>query len=169
MGDVILTIALSFEIAFAVYCMVTKSYQQKVRSFVRIGALVAFVLFTLVSVIQWSFRWYGLATLLLVWAVLGAWTLIGEKVEQDEYRNRRVVRRAIRGVLLVCVAIIPALVFPQHQSPRVTGTHPVATVNYTYTDKSRTETFTKTGESRKVNVEFWYPKDGGGKYPLVVF
>jgi dienelactone hydrolase len=169
MGEVILTIALSFQIAFAVYCMITKSYQQKVRSFVRIGALVAFVLFTLVSVIQWSFRWYGLAALLLIWAVLGAWTLIRKKMEQDEYRTRRVVRRAIRGFLLVCVAIIPALIFPQYQSPGVTGTHPVATVNYSYTDKSRIETLTNMGENTKVNVEFWYPKDGGGKYPLVVF
>jgi predicted dienelactone hydrolase len=28
---------------------------------------------------------------------------------------------------------------------------------------------TNTGEKREVNVEFWYPKDGGGTYPLVVF
>ena len=51
----------------------------------------------------------------------------------------------------------------------MTGKYEVATVNYTYTDKSRIETFTNTGENRKVNVEFWYPKDADGKYPLVVF
>ncbi len=26
-----------------------------------------------------------------------------------------------------------------------------------------------TAGNRQVNVEFWYPSDGGGKYPLVVF
>jgi len=41
----------------------------------------------------------------------------------------------------------------------MTGMHEVATAKYTYTDASRIQTFTTTGENRKVNVEFWYPKD----------
>ena len=168
MGEIVLYIAIIAEIAFTVYCMITKSNQERVRSYIRIGALVAFVLFTLVSVIQWSFRWYGLALLLLVWAGLGAWTLIRRKGEK-EFRTRSVVGKAIRGVLLVCLVIMPALIFPQTKLPPPTGTHPVAAVNYTYTDKSRIETFTDTGENREVNVEFWYPADGGGPYPLIVF
>lgn len=55
----------------------------------------------------------------------------------------------------------------------MTGDHTVITASYTYTDKSRIETFTNTGKNRKVNVEFWYPadtgQDGSEKYPLVVF
>jgi hypothetical protein len=70
MGTIILIIAFVIEVAFATYCIITRSNQKRVRSFVRIGALAAFVLFMLVSVIQWSFRWYGLAVLLLVWAAL---------------------------------------------------------------------------------------------------
>lgn len=65
--------------------------------------------------------------------------------------------------------MIPALIFPQHKLPVMTGMHEVVTVQYTYTDASRIETFTATGENRKVNVEFWYPKDTDDKYPLVVF
>jgi dienelactone hydrolase len=61
------------------------------------------------------------------------------------------------------------LILPQYTLPNPTGKHAVATVTYTYTDKDRTETFSKTVENRKVNVEFWYPKDTGGTYPLVVF
>lgn len=169
MGTLILTIAFIVEAAFATYCIVTKSNQRRVRNFVRIGALVAFVLLALVSVIHWGFRWYGLATLLLVWAALGAWALIGKKAENADYKTRRIIRLALRTLLLVFVAIIPALVFPQNKLPPMTGTHPVATANYTYTDQNRIETFTNTGENREVNVEFWYPKDGGGPYPLVVF
>jgi dienelactone hydrolase len=168
MGTIILMIAFVMEVAFAAYCIITKSNQQRVRSFVRTGALAAFVLFILVSVIQWSFRWYGLAALLSVWAVLGAWTLIGKKPEK-QYKTRAIVLKAIGALLLVCLAILPELILPQHRLPRVTGTHAVATANYTYTDKSRIETFANTGENRKVNVEFWYPKDAGGRYPLVVF
>jgi predicted dienelactone hydrolase len=169
MATIILSIAVVIEAAFATYCIVTKSNQRMVRNFIRIGALAAFVLLALVSVFHWGFHWYGLATLLLVWAVLGAWALIRKKAENNEYRTRRIIRLALRTLLLVFVAIIPALVFPQNKLPPMTGTHPVATVNYTYTDQNRIETFTNTGENREVNVEFWYPDDGGGPYPLVVF
>jgi len=135
---------------------------------VRIGGLAEFIIFTLLSVIQWSFRWYALALLLTVWAILGAWTLILKR-EEKGYRTRSIVFRAVGTLLLVWLVLLPALIFPQHKQPRVTGTHPVATASYTYTDPSRVETFTNTGENRKVNVEFWYPKDGAGTYPLIVF
>ena len=51
----------------------------------------------------------------------------------------------------------------------MTGTHEVATSLYTYTDKNRIEAFTNKGENRKINMECWYPMDGDGKHPLVVF
>jgi predicted dienelactone hydrolase len=74
-------------------------------------------------------------------------------------------------LLLVFIAVAPALIFPQYQPPKVTGKHPVATALFTYTNENQIETFTNTGEKREVNVEFWYPADsaGGEKYPLVVF
>jgi dienelactone hydrolase len=169
MGTIVLGMAVIVEVAFAVFCIVTKSNQRRVRSFVPIGALAVFIILALVSVVRWSFRWYGLALLLLIWAALGVWALIRKKAETGDYRTRLVIRRAIRTLLLVFVAVIPALIFPQTRLPPPTGTHPVATVNYTYTDKSRIETFTSTGANREVNVEFWYPGDRGGPYPLVVF
>jgi dienelactone hydrolase len=169
MTSIILMVAFVTEAAFATYCIITKSNQRRVRSFVRIGALAAFVLLTLVSAIQWSFRWYGLAVLLFVWAVLGTWALIAKRAEKKDYKAVFVVLRGIGTLLLVCLTIVPALVFRQTKLPPPTGAHPVATVNYTYTDLSRIETFTNTGENREVNVEFWYPADGGGPYPLIVF
>jgi dienelactone hydrolase len=169
MGTIILITAFVIEAAFATYCIITKSNQQNVKSFVRIGAFAAFILFTLVSVIRWSFRWYLLAALLLVWAALGAWSLIRRQEEKKGYGAGRSVFNAIAMLLLVVIVLTPALVFPQYQAPKMTGKNAVATVNYTYTDTSRIETFTTTGENRKVNVEFWYPKDAGGPYPLVVF
>jgi len=168
MGTMILVIAFVMEAAFTTYCILTKSNQNMVRSFIRLSAFAAFVLFTLVLVIQWSFRWYLLVLLLLIWAVLGAWTLIGKKAEKKEFSAGRTVVMSIAMLLLIFIAVTPALIFPQYTPPRVTGTHPVATVNYTYTDPDRIETFTNTGENRKVNVEFWYPKDAG-TYPLIVF
>lgn len=179
MGTIILMIAFVMEAAFATYCIITKSNQKQVRSFVRIGALAAFVILTLVSVIEWSLRWYGLAALLLVWAALGAWTLIHtalpnkEARKEKEYKTRRIVVKAVTMLLLVTVALIPPLVFPHYELIKTTGEHKVATVLYTYTDKNRVETYTNTGEKRKLNVEFWYPKDYDKAalhtYPLVIF
>jgi dienelactone hydrolase len=171
MGTVILLIAFVIEAAFVTYSIVTKSDQKSVRSYLRIAALAVFVLFTLLSVIQWGFRWYLLAALLLVWAALGAWTLVRQPIEKKPYRVVPAITRAILMLLLIFIAVTPALIFPQHQQPKVTGKHPVATVLFTYTNENQVETFTNTGEKRKVNVEFWYPADltGGEKYPLVVF
>jgi dienelactone hydrolase len=171
MGTIILIIAVVVEAAFTTACIIARSNQPQVKSFVRIGAFAAFVVFTLVSVIQWSSRWYLLFTLLLVWAALGAWTLIRKQEAKKEYKTAPVVLKAIATLLLVVVATTPALIFPQSKLPKVTGGHKVATVNYTYSDQSRIETFTQTGANRKVNVEFWYPQDTGaaGKFPLVVF
>lgn len=169
MGTIILITALVVEAAFAAYCILTKSNHTQARSFVRLGALAAFVIFMLVSVIQWSFRWYLLFALLLIWAVLGAWTLIRPVEERKAYKAGPTVAKAILALLLIAITLTPALIFPPYQLPPATGPYRVATANYTYTDKSRLETFTQAGENRKVNVEFWYPEDAAGRYPLVVF
>jgi dienelactone hydrolase len=169
MGTTILIIAFIVEIAFATYCIVTKSNQRRVRNFMRIGALAAFVLLALLSVIHLGFRWYLLTLLLLVWAVMGAWVLFRRKADQGDFKTPRIVGKAILTLVLVFLALIPLLIFPQTKLPPMTGSHPVATAKYTYTDPNRIEAFTNTGENREVNVQFWYPKDGGGPYPLIVF
>lgn len=168
MGTIILGVAFVIEVVFAIYRIITKSNQRRVRSFVRIGAFAAFVLLTSVSVIQWSFRWYGLALLLFIWAALGAWGLIRRR-EKKDYKVMLVVFKAVGTLLLIFLVLTPALIFPQYKLPRVTGQYEVATVNYTYTDMNRIETFTTTGENRNVNIEFWYPNSASGKYPLVLF
>ena len=169
MGTIVLIIAFVVEAAFAAYRIYTKSNRRQLRSYIRIGAFGIFALLALVSVIQWSFRWVLLAVLLLVWAALGALGVIRKRAEKRAFSAGRTVVAAVGGLLLVFIAVTPALVFPQYTAPAVTGSHPVATASFTYTDPNRIETFTTTGEHREVNVEFWYPKDGGGPYPLVVF
>ncbi|TQR44644.1 alpha/beta hydrolase [Paenibacillus popilliae] len=169
MGNIILIIAVVCEVAFALFRICTRSYQKKIKAVIRIGAFAAFLIFTLASVIEWSFRWMGLGLLLFVWALLGVWTLIRSKEEHKEYKSSRVIRNAIAMLMLVVIAIIPALVFPQYHLLPVTGKYQVATSSYTYVDKNRIEQFTDTGENRHVNVEFWYPEQADGTYPLLVF
>jgi dienelactone hydrolase len=171
MGTLIFIIAFIIEAAFVAYRLFTQSNQPKVRSWIRLGALAGFALFTLVLVTrsEWSFRWYLLGALLLVWAALGAWTLVSQPAAPKDFRPVPVVVNALAALLLVALALTPALILPQAKLPAPTGPYPVATVTATYTDPSRLETFTQTGANRTVNVQFWYPQAAGEKFPLVVF
>ncbi|WP_241747072.1 alpha/beta hydrolase family protein [Lysinibacillus sphaericus] len=72
-------------------------------------------------------------------------------------------------ILAFALALSPIIIFPQHPSPKVTGEYEVATATDTYVDKNRIEEFTDNGDNRFVNVEFWYPKNADGTYPLLVF
>jgi dienelactone hydrolase len=170
MGTIILIIAFVLEIAFSVYRMITKSNHQMLRSIVQIGAFGIFVLFTLLNVIEWSFRWYALGALLVIWAALGAWTLLirGQAGKKD-YRPGRVIFKAVGLLALVGIALTPALIFPQFKAIGTTGEYPVATSTFTYTDPDRVETYSDTGENRRLNVELWYPQNTEGTYPLIVF
>ncbi len=168
MANIILVVALMAEIAFAAYCIITRSRQRRVRNWMRVGALALFILLALLSVIQWSFIWYGLALLLIIWAGLGVRGLL-RKQAHAPFKAFPIIVKSVLTLLLIVVVMLPAFIIPQHRPIAVTGPHPVATVSYSYTDPSRIETFTNTGAHRQVNVTFWYPKDGTGSYPLVLF
>jgi dienelactone hydrolase len=168
-GTYLLMIAFVFEAAFAIYCMIAKSNLTKVRNLARIGAFALFVTFTLASVLEWSFRYYALAVLLLLLAIIGAVNLIRHPEERKPYNAPRIVWKAIGMTVLISIVTLPAILFPQHRAMETTGKYQVATANYTYTDTKRVETYTATGENRKLNVEFWYPQNGEGTYPLVFF
>ena len=169
MGTTILVIAFVVEAAFAVLCLRTKSYQKKARSLIRIGAFASFVLFTLAAAIDWSMRWYSLAALLLVWAALGAWTIMRNNADKKEFQGRKIGFQVFVTLLLITVAVMPALIFPQYKAIETTGVYRVATINDTYTDITRVETYTTTGENRMLNVQLWYPQNAKGTYPLIVF
>lgn len=169
MGILLLLITLTFEIAFAIYWIVTKQNYKKLKNWIRISLFLAFVILTLSSVIVWSFRWFLLALLLFTLALKGMVSLIRNKTNTKSYKTSKVVWKFILMLLALVFALAPAIIFPQHQSPKVTGEYKVATANYTYIDKNRIEEFTDKGDNRFVNVEFWYPKNADGTYPLLVF
>ncbi len=165
----ILIIATIIEVALAAYSLITKSSQNKIRGWIRIGTFAAFVILSLVSVIQWGLRWYLLAAVLLILTIVGSISLIRMKSDKKEFKSGRIVFKAIAMWLVVVIAIMPALILPQYKLPRVTGKYKVNTAVFTYTDMSRIETFSESGKNRDVNIEFWYPADGHDKYPLVIF
>ncbi|WP_028594096.1 alpha/beta hydrolase family protein [Paenibacillus assamensis] len=169
MGMFVLFVTLIIEFGLAIYCVATKQIHSKLRSWIRIAIFSTFVLLTLSSVIVWNFSWVLLAILLFILAVIGTVSLIRNKANTKTYRRSRIIGKAMLMTLALVIALVPALIFPQYTLPTITGQYEVATATYTYTDENRIEEFTDTGENRFVNVQFWYPNNADGTYPLLVF
>lgn len=168
-GIFIFQAAVIVETAFVVFCLVTKSNQQKARSIIGMAAFTIFLLLVAVQIMEWGIRYYALAVLLLILAVIGAVDLIRRKEERRPYKAVHVVLKAIGMTVLVFAATLPAIIFPQYNIVETSGEYQVATSAYTYTDTNRIETFTDTGEFRKLNVKMWYPENTETRYPLIVF
>ncbi|KGM45040.1 dienelactone hydrolase family protein [Neobacillus niacini] len=169
MGYLLLLIVLILEIGFAIYCMVTEQKHKKIKDWMKISVFIAFVILTLSSVIVWSFRWVIPAILLFISAVKGTVSLLRNKTNNKKYKTSSIVWKSIMTIFVFIFAFGPAIVFPQHKSPKVNGEYEVATATYTYIDKNRMEEFTDKEDHRSVNVEFWYPNKANKTYPLLVF
>lgn len=169
MEILLLLIALTFEIMFVIYCIVTKKRHQKLKSWCRLGFFIAFALLTLSSVIVWSFRWVLIGTLLFMLAVKAAFSLIRNKENHNKYKTPTIVWKAIFMVMALVLVFTPAVIFPQHPSPKVTGEYKVETATDTYIDQTRINEFSNNGDNRFINVKYWYPKNADETYPLLVF
>lgn len=81
---------------------------------------------------------------------------------------------------VVFAVLLPHILFPDYESPAVTGEYAVETAEYTWVDEGRVETYSDTGENRRLTVKIWYPTDAPGQEkrvgdipehscPLIVF
>jgi dienelactone hydrolase len=167
MAILLLLIALIFEVAFVSYCIVRKQNHKQIKNWAHIGLFIGFIILAVSPVIEWSFRWGMLAVLLFLLATVGTISLIRNKT--TNYKTSKMLLKSFVVMLALVFAFAPAIIFPQHPDPKVTGDYPVATTTYTYIDKSRVEEFSDKGEHRVVNVEFWYPEVSKKTFPLLVF
>ncbi len=169
MGYTLFLAAAAVETALMIFRLYTKSSQTNAKGVVRIGMLAAFGLLFFLPGMTWSFRYYALAALLTLQAVTGAVQLIRKKEERKPYSAQRAVLASIGGIALFFLAALPAVLFPEHGIIPPTGPYHVASSVYTFTDANRTEAFANAAENRRLNVEFWYPQNPDGKYPLIIF
>lgn len=170
LGIVVFIILLLMEVGFMFYSLISKSYQKDKKSVINISIFILMIILCLFGVIRLSFRWYILLTILIIKAAMGIWYLLkgkGNKVKN--YKKRFVVLKGINNAILVALAILPAIIFPQFNPIKPTGEYKVKTISYTLTDPVRLETFADQNENRKVTIQFWYPDDTTETYPLVVF
>jgi dienelactone hydrolase len=170
LGIVLFIFMSIIEIGFMSYCLMTKAYQKDKRHLVRLSVFGLLLLLAITGVIRFSFRYYMLYLILFVNAISGAWYFWKKKDKKQKlYKKKYVIISGMGRMMLLTTAIFPAVMFPQFKPIAVSGDLKVTTVSYTLTDPDRRETFSDKEENRKVTVQFWYPKDGDEKCPLVVF
>lgn len=168
MALTLIVFTLLLEVAFTSYCFYTKDNQVRLRAWMRISAFVLFISLLLISALQWSFRWYALAMLLSILAILGLTKLNSRKPLMPFHPLKRIIQGT--GIwLMISIALIPALMFPQYKLPAKTGNFTVKTQTFTETNPFQTETFTNNGEFRTVTFECWYPENISTKVPLTLF
>ncbi len=170
LGTIVLIIMLALELGFVVFCIVTKSYQRFIRSMVSFGTMAVMLILFLTGVMHWGFRWFMLFMILLVRTLSAGWYLLRRKYRKERtYKERYVIISGIGSILLIGIAIIPAIMFPQFKPVEASGSYSVETVSYTLKDASRKETFSEQAEDRRVTIQFWYPETAKETFPLLVF
>lgn len=169
MEMLILVVTLVFELAIAVYSMVTKQSRHKIKSWTRIAMFIGFIMLSLGNVVVWEYTWGLFAGLLFLLTFKEMVALLRKQTHSPRYKTFSTVWKFLLLALTIVITLVPVLLFPQHRLPQVTGPYAVATATYSYVDKNRIEEFTDQGEHRAVNVEFWYPEQADGTYPLLVF
>jgi dienelactone hydrolase/multisubunit Na+/H+ antiporter MnhG subunit len=170
LGIIFFVAMLVIELGFMTYSLYTRSYQKGKKSILRLASFLIIVLLTLFGILHWSFRWYVLFLILMIKAAMGSFYLIRKSVKKDRpYLKRRIILGTIGNLFLLTLALLPAIIFPQQRPISPDGSYEVNTVSYTLTDPNRVETFTETGKPRSVTIQFWYPKNATGQYPLTIF
>jgi len=169
MEILILVVMLVFELVLAVYSIATKQNRSKIKSWMRIAIFIGFIMLILGGIVVWEYTWGLFAGLLFILAFKEMVALLRKQTHSPRYKAFSTIWRFLFLALTVVVTLVPVLLFPQYRLPQVTGPYAVATATYSYVDKNRIEQFSDQGDYRFVNVEFWYPEQADGTYPLLVF
>ncbi|MDD3930678.1 MAG: hypothetical protein GXY22_02245 [Clostridiaceae bacterium] len=169
MGTVTYFILLAVEAAMLFWSIRTRQEYRRERGLIRIASLIIFAVLTLAGIYKWGFQYAPLLVLLVIQSVVGIVVLI--RAKDGKYTKSRTIWRGIRNSMVLLLAILPTMIFPQYDQPTPSGTYDVLTTKYTWTDTSRTDEFPDEAAGRKLTVEFWYPDTASNdqSYPLVIF
>jgi dienelactone hydrolase len=167
-GIIVLAIAILVELIFSGVKIWKKQSFKKEKCIINLVELFLFIFLILIQVIDFSFRWKVLLIVLIARGILAVVNLIRSK--ETKYKALRTVITCLGSVIIMFIAIVPALIFPQREQVPVSGEYAFETKSYTWEDVNRIETFKTDGSNRNVTVQFWYPKtDKSQKFPLVIF
>ena len=167
MGFIALLVLVAVELFFMTWSIVSKKIHAQEKSIVRISEFLLLAVLLATGVFQFGFRFMAIAGVLLIQAILAIAAL--KRKTEKPYKLSSVIVLFFLVCLLYTGALMLAIICPQYTTPAISGEYDVASAKYTWTDESRVERFSDTGENRSLTVEFWYPENAGEACPLVVF
>lgn len=167
MGILLLLILFALELFFLTWSLKTSRYHKEEKSMISLSLLLLFLLLLKIDLFQWSFRYIPLLLIFIIQTISSIICLIKKRTRQ--YTFKRVIFRFIKNAILFTFCLLPLLFFPHYEQVAITGPLEFDTAKYTWTDTERINPFSPSQENRSMTVEFWYPKDTGKVYPLVVF
>ncbi len=166
---ILLILLLLLEVVLAVYRIKTHSMQQRLTAVLRTAFLLILITLCALSVLTWGFRYYALAVVLAIAAVVSTMRFLYRKAAPAKLQSARIIWKAVGMSALLFIALLPAITFSEYQLLPTTGEYQVVTAIKYFSDESRIEAYTKHSGARTLAVEFWYPSDIKGNFPLVVF
>lgn len=170
MGMIILTALILLELAFFIWNIAGGNLHRKEKAVSAVAVFLIFLTLCLTGVLEWGFRYYFIGIVLAVQSIIAVVRFIyREKPETETKVIGKSVGRFVGKTILYTTALSMAIICPQFTEPEPTGQYKVLEAKYTWTDESRIETFTDTGESRKITLCVWYPENCSEKTPLIVF
>ena len=170
MGTIILTALILLELAFLVWNIAGGNLHRKEKAVSAVAIFLIFLTLCLTGVLEWGFRYYFFGIALAVQTIIAAVRLFkSDKPETESGVIAKSVWRFVGKTILYTTALSLAVICPQFTELEPTGQYNVLEAKYTWTDESRLETFTETGESRKITLRVWYPENCPEKTPLIIF
>ncbi|NLM76708.1 MAG: hypothetical protein GX173_01295 [Ruminococcaceae bacterium] len=169
MGTVTYFILLAVEAAILFWSIRSRQAYRRERGLIRIASLILFAVLTFAGIYKWGFQYAPLLILLVIQSAAGI--VILARAKDSKYTKTGTIWRGIRNSMILFLALLPAMIFPQYEQPAPSGIYEVLTTKYTWTDTSRTDEFPDEATGRKITVEFWYPDAAmdDQSYPLVIF
>ena len=177
----LLLIFIIVEIGFAVYGFTlakdpessSKKKWTLKRLIVSGAELAVYLLMLLLPGIDFSFRFKGLAIMLVIRiALAGIFVLINRKNDKPK-KKVFMILSALFGIIFLGTSMIPAFVITDYNGRALTGEFEVSQCEAIFVDEGRVETFENDGSCREVPVHFYYPANVTGlpadSLPLVLF
>lgn len=167
---IILTALILIELAFMIWNIAEGELHRKEKAVIAVAIFLIFVTLCLTGVVDWGFRYYFFGAVLGLQSIIAVIRLI--KKEKSEASVKVIGKSAGRFVgktILYTTSLGFAIICPPFTEPEPSGQYNVLETKFTWTDESRTETFSETGESRKITVRVWYPENYSEKTPLILF
>lgn len=91
------------------------------------------------------------------------------KDDRRECSKAGVVINAVWSIFIIGIALIPAFIFTGYNGLKTTGQYGVKQTETILVDSSRMEKYETDGSSREIPIHFYYPDNGSGQYPFVLF